>query len=212
MADKVIKKIILVLFIFLNVNLYSNFRRDINTGNKFFEQKKYDEALEKYNSAELKKPNSPVIYYNRANTFYKQQLYNEAIQEYQKSLGLTKDKNLKSKIFYNLGNTFLKLGDTKKAKESYIQGLLLNPKDEEIKYNLQYALMNIHQPQQEKSKKDDSKEDKQENQQNKQNQQKYMSQQDVQRLIETVTQQQKDKLKETLKPQKPQLPEVDKDW
>ncbi len=189
--------------------LYSNFRSDINQGNKLFYKKDYEKSLEKYNSAEIKNPNSPIVYYNRGNNFYKQQLYDEAIKEYQKSLGLTKDKNLKSKILYNMGNTFLKMGDTQKAKESYKQALLLNPKDEDTKYNLQYALINLQQNQQKNQQNQQKNQNKQQNQQQ---QQKYMSEQDIQRLIESVTQQQKDKLKDTLKPQKPKLPDVDKDW
>lgn len=196
--------------------IYCSFRSDINNGNKLFYKKDYEKALEKYNSAEIRKPDSPIVYYNRANNFYKQQLYNDALNEYQRALGLTKDKNLKSKILYNMGNTFLKLGDTQKAKDAYTQGLLLNPKDEDIKYNLQYALINLNQNQSQNQQKD-----KQNNQQNQQQQKKdkeqnqqkkYMSEQDIQRLIESVNQQQKDKLKEALKPAKPKLPEVDKDW
>ncbi|MCX7910251.1 MAG: tetratricopeptide repeat protein [Endomicrobia bacterium] len=208
---------ILTLILILSINLYSSFRKDINTGNKLFNKQRYNEAIEKYNSAEIKKPNSPIVFYNRGNAFYKQQLYNEAIKEYQKSLNLTKDKNLKSKILYNLGNAFLKMGDTQKAKESYLQGLLLNPKDEDIKYNLQYALLNINQPQTNQTQtnqnqKNQQSDNKNQQQKNQTQQQKYMSNQDIERLIESVNQQQKERLKELLKPQKPKLPEVDKDW
>ncbi len=208
--------IILFNLFFFYSFLFCSFGKDINDGNKFFYKQKYDEAVEKYNSAEIKKPNDAVLYYNRGNTFYKQQFYQQAIKEYQKSLGLTKDKNFKSKILYNMGNTYLKLGDLQKAKEAYIQGLKLNPNDEEIKYNLQYALVELNHPQ--KYQRQNSTFDKSQNRQeenkqaDQQEQQKYMSEQDVQRLIETVTQQQRDKLKEALKPQKPQLPPVEKDW
>lgn len=208
-----LRNIFLILIIVLIQNIYSvGFRRDINKGNRLFEKQKYDESLEKYNSAEIKKPNSPIVYYNRGNVFYKQQLYQEAIKEYQKSLGLTKDKNFKSKILYNMGNAFLKLGDTQKAKESYLQGLLLNPKDEDIKYNLQYALLNLQQPQTQQSNQKQQREQKDKEKQKEEQKQKYMSQQDVERLIESVNQQQKEKLKKALKPQIPKLPEVDKDW
>ncbi|MFN3550236.1 MAG: tetratricopeptide repeat protein [Endomicrobiia bacterium] len=211
---KIIK--LIVLFIFLSSNLFCSFRKDINQGNRFFYKQQYEQAQQQYDSAEIKKPNSPIVYYNRANNFYKQQLYDQAIKEYQKSLGITKDKNLKSKILYNMGNAYLKLGDTKKAKESYIQALLNNPYDEDTKYNLQYALLELqNKPQNNKNQQqkqniqhqDKNQSDKQQNQP-----QKYMSEQDIQRLIESVKQQQKDKLKEALKPQRPKLPEVEKDW
>jgi tetratricopeptide (TPR) repeat protein len=206
--------IIFSLLFFFSFSLCS-FRKDVNDGNRLFYKQKYDEAVEKYNSAEIKKPNNAILYYNRGNAFYKQQSYEQAIKEYQKSLGLTKDKDFKSKILYNMGNAYLKLGDFQKARDSYIQGLKLNPNDEDIKYNLQYALVEINQPQQlqkQNSSSDKSQNQQQKNKQEQQEQKKYMSEQDVQRLIESVNQQQKDKLKEALKPQKPQLPQVDKDW
>ncbi len=213
----VMKAIIIFLatLFFTNIAICS-FRKDVNDGNRLFYKQKYDEAIEKYNSAEIKKPNDAILYYNRGNAFYKQQSYEQAIKEYQKSLGLTKDKDFKSKILYNMGNVYLKLGDFQKAKDSYIQGLKLNPNDEDIKYNLQYALVELNQPQQpQKQKSSSDKSQNQQQQKTKQEQQEqknYISEQDVQRLIESVNQQQKDKLKEALKPQKPQLPQVDKDW
>lgn len=210
------KNIIILLTTLLTIcsTTFCSFRKNINEGNKLFYKQKYEQAQEKYNSAEIEKPNSAILYYNRGNNYYKQQIFDEAIKEYQKSLGLTKDKNLKSKILFNMGNAYLKLGDTQRAKESYLNALKLNPKDEDIKYNLQYALLNITQKQPFSDKQQQQKEQqsKDKQQQKQQQQKRYMSEQDVQRLIESVTQQQKDKLKETLKPQKPQLPPVDKDW
>ncbi len=211
------KKIIFFTSLFFANIAICSFRKDINTGNKLFYKKNYEQATEKYNSAEIKKPDSPIIYYNRGNSFYKQQLYEQAIKEYQKALGLTKDKNLKSKILFNLGNAYLKLGDTKNAKEAYKQGLLNNINDEDIKYNLQYALVQLQQNQLQKGSSKDQKEQKGEDKekQQKEEQKKYMSEQDLQRLLEMVNQQQNRNqrdLKEALKPQKPQLPPVDKDW
>jgi tetratricopeptide (TPR) repeat protein len=208
--------IFLATLFFTNI-AFCSFRNDINTGNKLFYKKNYEQSVEKYNSAELQKPDSAIVYYNRGNSFYKQQLYDQAVKEYQKALGLTKDKNLKSKILFNLGNTYLKLGDTKNAKESYKQGLLNNPNDEDIKYNLQYALVQLQQNQNQQQKSSSNKQNQSEdkNKQQKEEQKKYMSEQDLQRLLEMAKQQQnrnqKD-LKDALKPQKPQLPPVDKDW
>jgi tetratricopeptide (TPR) repeat protein len=221
-ASSVVMKTIIIFLstLFFTNFAFCSFRNDINTGNKLFYKKNYEQSVEKYNSAELQKPDSAIVYYNRGNSFYKQQLYDQAVKEYQKALGLTKDKNLKSKILFNLGNTYLKLGDTKNAKESYKQGLLNNSNDEDIKYNLQYALMQLqqnqkNQNQQQKSSSNKQNQSEDKNKQQKEEQKKYMSEQDLQRLLEMAKQQQnknqKD-LKDALKPQKPQLPSVDKDW
>lgn len=213
-----IKKILTLTatcFVLLCTQAVCNFRKYINQGNNLFNKQKYEEAIEKYNSAEIKKPDSAIVYYNRGNALYKQQLYEQAVKDYQKSLGLTKDKELKSKILFNMGNTYLKLGDVENAKQSYISALKLNPTDEDIKYNLQYALVELKDQKQKRTQQNQlSNQNTQQKQQQKKEQQekKYMSEQDVQRLIETVGRQQKEQLKEALKPQRPQLPPVDKDW
>jgi len=210
------KKLTIISLLLISCFGFCSFRKDVNTGNKLFYKKNYEQAIEKYNSAEVKKPDSAIVYFNRANAFYKQQLYEQAIKEYQKALGLTKNKNLKSKIFFNLGNSYLKIGDTHNAKEAYKQGLLNNPDDEDIKYNLQYALVQLQQNQSQKQKESSSEQKKQEDKDKKQEKQKkYMSEQDLQRLLELARQQQtknQKNLKDILKPQKPQLPAVEKDW
>lgn len=211
---KLSKLFLVGLALLIHNKSYCGFRSDINTGNKLFYKKQYEESIKKYTDAEVKKPNKAEVYYNRGNAYYKQNLYEEAIKEYQKSLGLTKDKSLKSKILFNMGNAYLKSGNYQKAKQCYIEGLLNAPDDEDIKYNLQYALVELQQPRssgQSQQKGQHQQKEEQKNKQQKEEQKKYMSEQDVQRLIESVGQQ-KDRLKEALKPQKPQLPPVDKDW
>lgn len=210
MKVNVVVRNLTIFYIFIHNIAFCSFRKDINQGNRFFYEQKYEQAQEKYNSAEIKNPNSFIVYYNKGNNFYKQQIYEQAIKEYQKALGLTKDKSLKSKILYNMGNSYLKLGDTQKAKEAYKQALMNNPNDEDIKYNLQYTLKELENKTQ--NSKDRQNKQEQQNKDKKQSErQKYMSEQDIQRLLEAVKQQ-KDKLKEALKPQKPQLPPVEKDW
>jgi tetratricopeptide (TPR) repeat protein len=183
-------------------------------------REKYDEAIKKYSEAELRDPNSAIVQFNTADALYRQGQYEEAKNRYQKALNLTKDKNFQSKILYNLGNVSYKQQDINQAKEYYKQSLILDPKNSAAKYNLQQLLF---VPQQQKQNKD-SKGNKEQNNQPKQHnqnqeeknsvqqeQKKYMSKQDVERLLEMSKQQNKDK-QNILKPQKPKLPEVDKDW
>lgn len=198
--------------IIVNIS-FAGFSKDINQGNKLFQKEKYDDAMEKYRSAEIKKPDSAVLYYNRGNVFYKQQFYDEAIKEYQKALGYTKDKYVKSKIYYNMGNTYYKMGNFEQAKEMYKQSLLLNPEDIDAKYNLQYILLNPNlKPQQKQTSQQQKEKNKKQDEQQNQQKKKFMSQQDVARLLEMNEQQQKQWQKEMLKKIKPKLPAVDKDW
>jgi tetratricopeptide (TPR) repeat protein len=91
------------------------------------------------------------------------------------------DKNIRSKAFHNLGNTYLQNKDYQKAVEAYKQSLKANPTDIDTKYNLSYALQMLKQQQQQqknnknnkndKDKKEDKKDENQKSQQNNDNQQ-----------------------------------------
>ena len=211
-----------IFLIFINNTFSSSIKREINLGNKYYYKQNYDEALKNYSEAELKNPDSAILHFNSADALYRQGNYEEAIKRYQKSLNLSKDKNFKSKVLYNLGNANYKLQNIDQAREYYKQSLILNPNNNLAKYNLQQLLFipqhqqqkdNKSQDNQEKDKKNDNQkaDTKKSDQQKKQD--KYMSKQDVDRLLEMVDQQNKDKKNvNVLKPQKPKLPEVEYDW
>ncbi|MFQ3676046.1 MAG: tetratricopeptide repeat protein [Endomicrobiia bacterium] len=206
------------LLIFLNMDIFCSVKDDVNKGNKYYFKQKYDEALKKYSEAELRDPDSAIIHFNSGDVLYRQGQYEEAIKKYQKALNLTKDKKFKSNILYNLGNANYKLQDVEKAREYYKQSLILNPNNTSAKYNLQQLLFVSQQQQQQdkKSKNDKSKkEEQQKSDEQKSSQQKeerkYMSKQDVERLLEMAEQQNKDK-QNILKPQKPKIPDVEYDW
>jgi len=84
---------------------------------------------------------------------YQQKKYDEAIQQFQKIADKTTDKELQSKAYHNLGNSFL---ESKKYEESiaaYKKSLRNKPIDDETRYNLSYA-QKMLQKQQEQQKKD----------------------------------------------------------
>jgi tetratricopeptide (TPR) repeat protein len=73
----------------------------------------------------------------KANELFKQQEYEKARDMYQAVL----DQGVHSgNIYYNLGNTYFKLGELGKAIVNYERAKILLPQDSDVRANLEYAL------------------------------------------------------------------------
>jgi len=71
-----------------------------------------------------------------ANQFYAKNKFEDAISGYKSII----DSGVESSaIYYNLGNAYFKTNNIPKAIVNYERALLLNPNDEDIKYNLELA-------------------------------------------------------------------------
>ena len=135
-------------------------RKLVNEGVDQYHQKKYNDAEVNFKKGLEKMPESFQGNFNLGDAYYKQQRYDEAMKQYGASLTKTKDKDQMSKVYHNIGNTFLKQQKYKESIDAYKNSLKLNPKDEDTKYNLSYALdmMNNKQNQNDKNNKDKNKE------------------------------------------------------
>ena len=105
-------------------------------GNKSFSQGKYDAALKQYLDAQIDYPESEVLHFNIGDVLFKQKKYKEASEEYQKALQ-SKDRPTQAKAYYNLGNCKFRENDFPGAIEQYKKALVLNPNDQESKFNLE---------------------------------------------------------------------------
>jgi len=146
-AFSVLMIIMIALIFFPHLSWAATKTSDVKKGNLFFNQKKYTEALEKYNSALDKAPESPIINFDAGAARYKNGEYAKAIPYFQKSL-LSDDLKLQAKAHYNLGNALYKAGIQKEdsaldsaiksLEESlphYEKSLSLQPEDEDSKFN-----------------------------------------------------------------------------
>lgn len=178
-----IKFIFSFLCIFaISMNLFSqNERQFIREGNKFYNKNNFNEAEVNYRKSLLKDSTYQIGRYNLANSLYKQKNFGEAEKYYSKIAENEMDKDIRSKAFHNLGNTYMQNRDYQKAVDAYKQSLKANPTDVDTKYNLSYALQMLKQQQQQqknnknnkndKDKKEDKKDENQKSQQNNDNQQ-----------------------------------------
>jgi len=192
----------------------------IRDGNSNYEDSKFKEAEINYRKALEKSPNSLKGTYNLGNSQYKQQNFKEASQSYEKLAGDPKNKNL-SQLYHNLGNAYLQSDKYRESVEAYKQALRINPKDEDTRYNLAYALTKLQQQQnQNQQNKQQQKQNQQQQQQQEQNQKQdqqkqnqKMSKQDADRMLNALRNNEKrtmDKVKKQL--EKPGTAQPEKDW
>jgi Ca-activated chloride channel family protein len=141
------------------------------SGNRLFEQGKYQDAEKAYLDAQGDAPGRPELVYNFGNSLLKQKKYDQALQSLRQAIGKA-DKGLQAKAWFNSGNALYEMANYGDAAQAYIQSLRINPGDRDAKYNLELALKKVQEQQKQQSggKKDNDKDqNKQESKQEQQN-------------------------------------------
>ncbi|MEI8201680.1 MAG: tetratricopeptide repeat protein [Bacteroidota bacterium] len=215
----------------------------IRKGNSDYNNKNYKEAEINYRKSLDANNNSYKAQYNLGNALYKQKNYQEALKSY-KSVAENPDfnKDIRSNAWHNIGNTLLqssmgtdsaaqanKQENLKNSIDAYKNSLRLKPKDNDTKYNMEYAKKMLSQAQQQQQQKQDKnqqnknqqqqqkqdnkqdKQDKQDQQQNKQNAQNKMSKQEADRMLEAMNNNEKN-TRDKLKLAFPGKTKIEKDW
>lgn len=136
--------LMLVCFIIPAVLWGETSRKKVKKGNDLYIEKKYDQALTKYQDALLSDPENERIQFNVANTLYWKKKYEEALKEYQKVVG-TEELALEQQSYFNLGNALYRMGKLPESILAYQQALKLNPDDMDAKYNLEYVRRKLKQ-------------------------------------------------------------------
>jgi Ca-activated chloride channel family protein len=128
----------------------------VKQGNRRYDQKMYEQALQLYSEALQQQPDRRELNYNLANTLYRMDKHGEAATEMKKAAG-TENSDLRRKAAYNLGNALFKAGQFQQAADQYTQVLQMDPGDLDAKYNLELALRKIEEQQNQKSQDKDKK-------------------------------------------------------
>jgi tetratricopeptide (TPR) repeat protein len=199
----------------------------VNGGNDLYDAKKYTDAEVEYRKSLEKDKNLLQGNFNLGDAMYKQNHFYEAIQEYTNALGKTNDPIMQAKLFHNIGNAYCSSNQYQEGVNAYTKALKLNPKDDDTRYNLAYALKKIQEQQQKKQEdrkdkkkndkdkqdqKQDNKQSQQQNQQqNQQQPERKISRQEAERILEALKNDEKNTQKK-LQKKVPVKINVDKDW
>tara|TARA_B100001063_G_scaffold195278_1_gene186935 strand:- start:2636 stop:4279 length:1644 start_codon:yes stop_codon:yes gene_type:complete len=136
---------IFVVLISININQLHASIFDFQTieeANNAYKNKNYKKAIEKYSDLEQNEQTK----YNLANSLYKEGKYKEAIKEYD---GIkTDNKDFDFKKLHNLGNSYVKVNNLEKAKNTYENALKLK-NDAQTKENLDLVKKALEQKKQE---------------------------------------------------------------
>jgi len=187
----------------------------VRSGNKSYKNGHFKEAEIDYRKALTKAPNSQKATYNLGNALYKQKNYDEASAQYLKLAQSEGKEASKENVYYNLGNSLLENKKYKESIDAYKMALRQNPKDEDTRYNLSYAMSKLQQQQQQKQQqKQQQQQQKQQQQQQQQPQPKpNMSKQDADRMLNALNNNEKRTLDKTKNKQKVSSQnQPEKDW
>lgn len=112
----------------------------MNSGNRYYKNELYREALSYFARGKEKNQGSFVPHFNCGAACYKLEDYTGAIEYFTEALKRTDDEEVIANIHYNLGNSYFKLGEFDRAIEQYKLGLEKKPYNLNMKYNLELAL------------------------------------------------------------------------
>lgn len=237
------KYLICILFLLIGFNRISA-QEDAKTlydGNNFYHSGKLPEASAKYSRALELNPNNKKANFNLGNALYKtamavkqggitdptnpgvtpdslsKMIFDKAAQNFAVVANSVSDKDTLHRAWHNIGNCYLQKKEYQQAADAYKKALKFDPKDEETRYNLAYALKHLpkqkkggggqsQQQQQQQQQKQDKKDQQQ------QQQQSQMSKEQAEQLLKAMMESEK-KLQDKRK-QKPEdlNKQQDKDW
>ena len=143
------RNLALILLLFMPFDLKAGILDfyTIDKANNFYKNGEYQKAVNEYG-----KLNSNEAVYDKANSLYKLKKYDEAIKTYNQIK--TDDKIFKSKILYNEANSLYYEKKLDEAIKKLKQAQKLNPKDEDIKNNLEFMEKQKKKQQKKQNKKD----------------------------------------------------------
>jgi len=148
------------------ITLSDRMHSTIAKGNRRYDAEDHEQALGLYMEAQGQDSTHVVPHFNAGDALYRLGRFEDGAGEFLRSAGSLSD-SISAMSYYNLGNSLFQTGDIKSAAEAYKRSLLIDPDDEDAKYNLEYALRMLEQQQQQQQQQDQSegKQDQQQEQQ-----------------------------------------------
>lgn len=196
------KKLSIYIMLLIPVMLWGQEERKyIREGYKAYKDNEFNKAEIDFRKAEEANNNSYIAKYNTSTAMYKQNNLEESGKRFSELMAEAPNDTEEAKVLHNLGNVLMDGQKYQEAAEAYKRSLKLNPKDDDTRYNLAYALEKLREQQQQQQKnkdqqqndnsKDQNNKDKQNSdKQNQEQQEKQKQQQEQQQEQEQENQQQ----------------------
>lgn len=122
-------------------------RREVEAGNRLYEEGRFQEAHARYLEALKKVPGLPVARFNEGSALYQSHEFQRAMEAFLDAAEEA-DPEWQADALYNLGNALIRQQQPGPAVEAYKQSLRLDPRDQDAKHNLELALQQLEQQQQ----------------------------------------------------------------
>jgi tetratricopeptide (TPR) repeat protein len=111
--------------------------------NDAYNRGSYQEALDIYQELIARRPDIAELSVNAGNALDRAGLYQRAVQETQRALPPANDKT-GAITYYDLGNHYFALKEYQLAADSYRNALVIDPADEDSKFNLELSLLALN--------------------------------------------------------------------
>ena len=147
------------------------------TGNRLYDEGKYEAATQAYNQGLVEDPDSTVLHFNLGAAQYKQSQYEAALKALQQVPMSDDSPERTARVAYNAGNTAYKMGtmsegsQPQKALEAWAQSLAfyrralgVRPDDADAKFNYEFVtkrIVDLKQKLEEQKRKDQEQKDQQ---------------------------------------------------
>jgi len=128
------------LIFFISTSSAQNVNKILSDADKQYQKSEYLNASKLYEEALKTSPTDLTAQYNLAVARFRLNEIEGATEAFKKALGLSKDKSMSAKIFYNLGVAFLKSANYPEAITAFRNALKLNSEDRDCRENLQFAI------------------------------------------------------------------------
>lgn len=116
-------------------------------GEKYYQQGRYQQALNAYRDAQLEDPKSALLKFNIGAALYKTGDLERALNQFQDASENGPDA-LKAGSLYNVGNVYFQQEQYARAVEAFRHALAYDWQDDEARANLELALLRVKQQQQ----------------------------------------------------------------
>jgi len=208
------KKVISIL-LFLSFVIVTYAQRQhplVQSGNRLYKERKYDQALPEYLKAKEVNDKDAVLNFNLGDAYFRNQKFEEAAGSFENVVDRTDDSAITQQSYYNKGVSLSRQTKLEESIEAYKIAVKMNPTDQDARINLQKALLELKKKTPPPPEKKDEKQKKQQNKdQQKQPPKSNLTKKQVDQLLKAL-QQREQQVQQKMQQRHRTAGQQEKDW